>query len=174
MHLYSLVTFGALPVALLDIAVARSLHALPEDPAAFPKYRVSYLNALPILNSTAEIWLKDGLKGGEAEFMEQPWEDNDHKWAKAPLRKGISAGDDSQTALEAPTPDAPGYRLEHMKMGPKLSFLCLLPPPLVPDEPDLEAVEAEQAVDPVYAWSLLQPLSGHCLYVRPCFVRMIE
>src|SRR5689334_9751652 len=49
---------------------------LPEDPFAFPKYRVTFLNALPLVNDTAEQWLTHGLKGGILEFMDQPWHEN--------------------------------------------------------------------------------------------------
>ena len=44
-----------------------------EDLYAFPKYRISFLNGLPVLNETAERWLAGGLAGGELEFLEQPW-----------------------------------------------------------------------------------------------------
>ena len=56
-------------------ALQRTHHLLAEDLYAFPKYRVVYLNALPVLNETAEIWLRDGLRGGELEFLEQPWQE---------------------------------------------------------------------------------------------------
>jgi protein OS-9 len=163
MRIRSLTTFGALPLALIDAVSARVLHSLPEDPAAFPKFSVSYMNGFPILNTTAETWLAEGLRGGEAEFLEQPWEENDHQWARTSERKEIGAGEDAQYVMDAPTS---GFRLEHMKLGPKLDFLCLLPPPLEIVEPDPSEVEAEHSIDPVHAWSLLQPLAGGCLYVR--------
>ena len=47
---------------------------LPEDSFAFPKYTVTYLNSLPLLKHTADRWLHDGLRGGEPEFLHQPWE----------------------------------------------------------------------------------------------------
>jgi protein OS-9 len=165
MRVRSLAAFGALPLSLIDLAAARALHSLPEDPAAFPKFRVSYLNGLPILNSTAEIWLAEGLRGGEAEFLEQPWEENDHHWDRQPQRKEIGAGDDVQHVMDSAASTS-GYRLEHMKLGPKHGFLCLIPPHLQPLEPDPSEVEAEHSIDPVHAWSLLQPLTGGCLYVR--------
>jgi protein OS-9 len=48
-----------------------------------------------------------------------------------------------------------------MKLGHRYPYLCLIPPPLSTpqDEPDSE-------MTPVRSWSLLQPLSGTCLYVR--------
>lgn len=61
----------------LPYAAARLLHSLPEDPAAFPKYRVAFLNALPVLNQTAEKWLRDGLRGGELEFLDSQWSEGD-------------------------------------------------------------------------------------------------
>lgn len=57
------------------LVAARFLHSLPEDTYAFPKYRVSFLNGLPVLKDTAERWLQDGLRGGELEFLDQSWKD---------------------------------------------------------------------------------------------------
>lgn len=51
--------------------IARLLHSLPEDTHAFPKFRVAFLNSLPVLTDTAEQWLKSGIQGGELEFLEQ-------------------------------------------------------------------------------------------------------
>jgi hypothetical protein len=58
------------------------------------------------------------------------------------------------------------YTLEHMKIGPSDSYLCLIPnstassmlSPPEEDRPDSE-------MTPARSWSLLQPLSGTCLYV---------
>jgi protein OS-9 len=65
-----------LPLNSLLVA-ARLLHSLPDDLYAFPKYRVTFLNGLPLLNETAERWLREGLRGGEAEFLDHPtqWEE---------------------------------------------------------------------------------------------------
>ena len=90
-----------LPVALVHLslaalAAARLHHSrVPEDPFAFPKYRVSFLNGLPLLNETAERWLEDGLRGGELEFLDQPWRES--PWPANPL-KSIEGSDD-------PSPD---------------------------------------------------------------------
>lgn len=55
------------------------------------------------------------------------------------------------------------YTLQQMKFGPKSNYLCLIPPP--PQEvPVVEEAPTEIAT-PVHSWSLLQPLSGTCLYV---------
>lgn len=43
--------------------------SIPEDPYAFPKYRLSFLNGFAVPNATAQRWLADGLVGGEAEFL---------------------------------------------------------------------------------------------------------
>jgi protein OS-9 len=65
--------------AVLGLCSARTasarIHAslIPEDPHAFPKYDVTFLNAFPVLNETADRWLRDGLKGGLLEFLEEPW-----------------------------------------------------------------------------------------------------
>ena len=58
-------------------SLARLLHSLPDDIYAFPKYRVTFLNGLPLLNETAERWIREGLRGGEAEFLDHPtpWEE---------------------------------------------------------------------------------------------------
>jgi hypothetical protein len=54
--------------------------------------------------------------------------------------------------------------LEFMKIGPRYSYLCLIPqPPTNPPPPD---DEPDTQLTPVRSWSLLQPLSGTCLYVR--------
>lgn len=61
-------------VCTLQLAAARLLHSLPEDTFAFPKYRVTFFNGLPVLNETAQRWLRDGLPGGEMEFLtEESW-----------------------------------------------------------------------------------------------------
>jgi protein OS-9 len=64
------------------------IHAslIPEDPHAFPKYDVTFLNGLPVLNETAERWLRDGLEGGQLEFLEERWVTDDSPWSKL---KGI-------------------------------------------------------------------------------------
>jgi len=52
-----------------------------------------------------------------------------------------------------------------MKIGPRNSYLCLIPNPLdLPETPADEDLDAEVA--PAHSWSLLQPLTGSCLYVR--------
>lgn len=63
----------ALISSALNLIVAR-LHSLPEDPHAFPKFKVTFLNNLPVLNETAQKWLSQGIPGGELEFLNQPWE----------------------------------------------------------------------------------------------------
>ena len=69
-------------------AVSGRIYAslIPEDPHAFPKYDVTFLNGLPVLNETAERWLRDGLQGGLLEFLEEPWVFNDSPRSKP---KGI-------------------------------------------------------------------------------------
>lgn len=72
-----------LPLSVLALSyaltsTARVHWSLAEDLYAFPKYRVSFLNGLPVLNETAERWLKQGLNGGEREFLDQPWQEEPH------------------------------------------------------------------------------------------------
>lgn len=61
------------------------------------------------------------------------------------------------------------YTLEHMKMGPRDSYLCLIPHPSV-NIPSLEEDDLDIGVTPARSWSLLQPLSGSCLYVCVLFL----
>ncbi|KAH9857001.1 glucosidase II beta subunit-like protein-domain-containing protein [Lenzites betulinus] len=154
-HTPALATLAALALAV-DARIHHS--RVPEDPYAFPKYRVSFLHGLPVLNDTAERWLREGLRGGELEFLDQPWEES-HSLA-SPL-KSIEASDD----LAPPDAQEANYTLQRMKFGPKSSFVCLIPPP--PTEPPAVVDDAPTDVaTPVHSWSLLQPLSGKCLYHR--------
>ena len=79
-----------LAACLVAAASARLLHSVPEDPYAFPKFRVAFLNGLPVLNATAQRWLADGLPGGELEFLDQPWKD----YTTSSHRKEIGTGDE--------------------------------------------------------------------------------
>lgn len=87
MHLQSLFTLAL----FLHPSSARLLHSLPEDTYAFPKFRVAFLNGLPLLNETAEKWLKEGLRGGELEFLDQPYMDDAS--STSGLWKEIGSGD---------------------------------------------------------------------------------
>lgn len=87
-----MLTASLIPLSLSFLVSARLHHSrVPEDPFAFPKYRVSFLNGLPLLNETAERWLHEGLRGGELEFLDQPWRES--SWPANPL-KSIQATDD--------------------------------------------------------------------------------
>jgi hypothetical protein len=78
-------------VAAFNIAdAARFLHSIPEDTYAFPKFRVTFLNSLPVINETAERWFKEGLRGGELEFLDKPWKEDN--WPSHPSRKEIDSG----------------------------------------------------------------------------------
>ena len=70
------------------LAPASLLHSLPDDLYAFPKYRVTFLNGFPVLNETAERWLREGLRGGEAEFLDHPT-----PWREPAPFKHIDAGE---------------------------------------------------------------------------------
>lgn len=173
---------AALLPASLWVLVAAGLHnsLVPEDPYAFPKYRVAFLNGLPVLNETAQRWLESGLRGGEMEFLDQPWEDGT-EWRTPPV-KSIEGGSQEETVAaqvgvlpllrdkrEAYSSslgqqEQPSYKLELMKMGPRHSYLCLIPPPPV-DNTSIPVDEPTTDITPVHTWSLLQPLSGSCLYV---------
>ncbi|KAJ7172571.1 hypothetical protein C8R46DRAFT_1032546 [Mycena filopes] len=148
---------------LLPLVAAR-IHALPEDPSSSPKYKVEFLNHLPLENDTAQRWLATGLRGGVREFLEQPWDDSWHPPA-------LGNGDDEQVTFGvadedvslASTPDVRDeYSLEQLKMGPD-EYLCLIPKPL--EQPPQED-EPEEVPTPAHSWSLLLPLTGSCLYHR--------
>ncbi|TFK42671.1 hypothetical protein BDQ12DRAFT_676603 [Crucibulum laeve] len=148
----------------LHSASAR-LHSLPEDTYAFPKFSVAFMNGQPVISETAERWLKGGLRGGELEFLDQPWKDeNEHP---ASQRKEIGSGGDENVYVltSPPSPASANYTLERMKMGPRDSYICLIPKPLE-NVPSSQEEEAETEVTPTRSWSLLQPLSGTCLYHR--------
>ncbi|KAK7054998.1 Protein OS-9 [Paramarasmius palmivorus] len=68
-----------------------------------------------------------------------------------------------------PNTQSTSYSLEHMKMGPRDSYLCFIPAPLdLPPPPSDEAAADTQPdeVTTANSWSLLQDLSGQCLYHR--------
>ena len=179
-HLFSV---ALLPPSLWVLVTAR-LHSslVPEDPYAFPKYRVAFLNGLPVLNETAQRWLELGLRGGELEFMDQPWQEGT-EWRTSPV-KSIEGGTEQEQQLVAPDVGvlhslhnrlgayciicikrpSQSHKLELMKMGPRDSYLCLIPPPPI-DNSSAPTDEATTDVTPVHTWSLLQPLAGSCLYV---------
>lgn len=137
---------------------------IPEDPHAFPKYDVTFLNGLPVLNETAERWLRDGLQGGLLEFIEEPWVTNTSPWSKL---KGIDPAEPSQSLSSSPSREPePVFKLELMKMGPDHSYLCLVPPvpPISDNPPQIEDSSEETTL--IQSWNLLQALSGKCLYHR--------
>lgn len=162
---------------------ARLLHSLPEDTYAFPKFRVAFLNSLPVLNDTAQRWLRDGLHGGELEFLDHPPKFSPYS---PPFdRKGIESG---QVQDEAHSTDVslvkPGFSgkiicqphsqdsapssnftLELLKLGPRDSYVCLIPKPLdnIPSSSAEEQPDVE--LTPARSWDLLKPLTGSCLYV---------
>ncbi|KAJ2936729.1 hypothetical protein H1R20_g360, partial [Candolleomyces eurysporus] len=158
---------SSLLLALLapGLLAAARVHSLPEDPHANPKYRVTYLNGLPVLGDTAARWLRQGLRGGEAEFLDQPWQQDP---SQTPLhRKEIGSGD---IPVDTPVTDSRSftsadYTIELMKMGPKSSYVCYIPKPSE-SASTRQQEESETDATPARSWSLLQPLSGTCLYHR--------
>lgn len=82
----SRLAFSSIPLSLAAL-VAANLHysRVPEDPYAFPKYKVTFLNGLPVLNETAQRWFQEGLRGGEHEFLDQPWQDG--QWPNPSLQE---------------------------------------------------------------------------------------
>ena len=96
-----LLSAAVLPAALWTLVAARLHNSLvPEDPYAFPKYRVAFLNGLPVLNDTARRWLESGLRGGELEFLDQPW-DEGAEWRSPSVKSIDGAAQDDQVAAGA-------------------------------------------------------------------------
>lgn len=115
------VSFSLLPLSLCLLAAARLHHSLvPEDPYAFPKYKVTFLNGLPVLNETAQRWLQEGLSGGELEFLEQPWRES--PWQTSPF-KGIEGGQDSEPAA---IPDVRTRLISHAKIRTLIGLIFCL------------------------------------------------
>lgn len=137
---------------------ARLLYSGPEDLYAFPKSRVTFLNNFPVSNETAQHWLAQGLKGGEREFMGVSWEDR--SWYPQSSLKEISSSELENPQSPVSQPD---YALEYMKIGPENHFLCLVPPPR-DSSPVSEELDRNEVIR--NGWSLLQPLTGRCLYHR--------
>ncbi|KDN49342.1 hypothetical protein RSAG8_02044, partial [Rhizoctonia solani AG-8 WAC10335] len=149
----------ALAVAwTLWIRQTEAYSSLPEDLYAYPKYSIGFLNGLPLPNVTAQHWL-DGLKGGEKEFLEQPWDQNSHGTSRPQITGGETINSDGP-ANSRPT----SHRLEHMRLGLGKEYLCLVPPP-DQGNPSFED-SAPPPSHPSKTWNLLQPLTGKCLYHR--------
>src|SRR6266849_3671388 len=79
---------------LPPLVLASLIHTLADDLYAFPKYGVTFLNGLPLLNETAERWLREGLRGGEAEFLDHPT-----PWREPSPFKHIDAGEGTAVGL---------------------------------------------------------------------------
>ncbi|KAG2078086.1 hypothetical protein BDR04DRAFT_1000067 [Suillus decipiens] len=146
---------------------ARLLYSGPEDLYAFPKHRVTFLNNLPVQNETAQRWLNEGLRGGEAEFLDDRWDES--AWFSNAVYKEIGSpelemSNDASQISQSPIPDNSGYMLNHMKMGPDNQFICLIPP--ARDAPIQVQENIDQDAVLRNGWSLLEPLSGKCLYHR--------
>ncbi|KAH8107034.1 hypothetical protein BXZ70DRAFT_916140 [Cristinia sonorae] len=155
-----MLAFALIPASLLALVTARLHHSrIPDDPYAFPKYRVVFLNGLPVLNETVQRWMQDGLRGGEAEFLDQPWE---HGFWQSQALKSIEGVQGQQDVL-VPPKSTPNHALELMKFG-RNQYMCFVPPP--PEVPASPPPEETDQVTPGHTWSLLQPLSGTCLYHR--------
>jgi len=155
--------------------VARGFSQQPEDIYAWPKYKVSFLNGLPVLNHTARLWLQDGLRGGEKEFLGLEWTADSQTQSAPPNLNTIDAGDGQLAMGTTPLPDVDpanpsataSPKLQHMRLDPSNEFLCLiLPPPEIPPYTD-------DTLHPPVAtrtWELLQPLQDTCLYVCPHYL----
>ncbi|KIO19948.1 hypothetical protein M407DRAFT_11145 [Tulasnella calospora MUT 4182] len=142
--------FGLILALLFEGASARAPHS-PEDPYAFPKYRINFLNNHPVASAQANLWLEQGLKEGVQEFLGTYHTIYENDWPR------LEASGD-QAVLPSPTPQP---KLKKIKLGPKRSYVCLIPPTL---ESAPREFEEPAPADPAKSWQLLQPLAGHCLY----------
>ncbi|KAG2041710.1 hypothetical protein BDR03DRAFT_990735 [Suillus americanus] len=140
---------------------ARLLYSGPEDLYAFPKHRVTFLNNLPVQNETAQHWLNEGLRGGESEFLNDRWDEP--AWFSNAVYKEIGSSE-LEMSNDASQIYNSGYMLNHMKMGPDNEFICLIPP--ARDTPIQVQENVDQDTVLRNGWSLLEPLSGKCLYHR--------
>jgi protein OS-9 len=76
------------------IGQTEAYSSLPEDLYAYPKYSIGFLNGLPLPNVTAQHWLAHGLKGGEKEFLEQPWDQSSHGTSRPQITGGETINSD--------------------------------------------------------------------------------
>ncbi|KAG6850584.1 hypothetical protein H0H93_011252 [Arthromyces matolae] len=130
------------------VNAARFAHSLPDDTHAFPKSRVAFLNHLPLHPDTAAHWVTHGLRGGELQFLDQPWTDR------------------LESTESVPQPSSLNYTLERMKLASKADYLCLIPTMDHPLHVESDDEPSDSEFVPSRSWSLLQPLSGNCLYHR--------
>lgn len=86
----------------LHVLAAARIHSLPEDTYAFPKYGVSFLNGQPVDEDTAHRWLQHGLRGGELEFLDQPWSSDGARPAQSLKEIGGADGQVSNTCAIHP------------------------------------------------------------------------
>jgi len=101
------------------------------------------------------------LSGGELEFLDEPWH-NDRPVSNV---RGIDGAPEPSSSPLTPNVPNPSYRLEHMRVGPGHSYLCFIPPEPPAHDNSFEA-QPEVTQTLLQSWSLLQPLSGKCLYHR--------
>ncbi|KAG8707247.1 Protein OS-9 [Ceratobasidium sp. 394] len=142
--------------AVWSLSTAAAYSSLPDDVYAYPKYSIGFLNGLPLPNVTAQHWLAHGLQGGEKEFLEQPWDESSPGTSRPQITDGETINSDARSRSTGQ------HRLEHMRLGPGKEYLCLIPPPDAGSAPP----EDPPPSHPSKTWSLLQPLSGKCLYHR--------
>ena len=93
-------------LSFFPLVASRLLHSLPDDTYALPKYRVTFLNGLPVQNATATTWLKEGLRGGEREFLDQLWNDESPPSSRREIGSG---GDQKGPAVDVCTTSSLKY-----------------------------------------------------------------
>lgn len=142
---------------------ARLLHSIPEDTHAFPKFRVAFLNSLPILRETADQWFKSGIQGGELEFLEQYQKSS---YSTPPDLKGIESGQFQEAFTVDDSATSDNFTLELMELGPKDSYVCLIPKALETTPSPLAEEQPDAELTPARSWALLEPLTGTCIYHR--------
>jgi hypothetical protein len=76
---------------------ADAYSSLPDDIYAYPKYSIGFLHGLPLPNVTAQHWLAHGLRGGEKEFLEQPWDEGSPGSSRPQITGGETINSDVRT-----------------------------------------------------------------------------
>ncbi|KDQ18104.1 hypothetical protein BOTBODRAFT_171781 [Botryobasidium botryosum FD-172 SS1] len=130
--------------------------SIPEDPFSFPKFRVAFLNGQPVTNKTAEQWLRDGLPGGEDQFMEREWQESP---------RSLETIDGSEDAQDPTATSSAESNLQLMRLGPKRNYLCFVPAAPEPPSTGWDDISAA-SISPSKTWALLEPLSDICLFHR--------
>ena len=113
-------------LAFLLAAPLSSLASIPPDPFAHPKYKLSFLNDLPIESSVAQRWIASGLphddSGGVGVFFGERTKTVD----SAELSEAERVGIDEEREVEELVGGGGGDEAEELELN--------TPPPTAPDD----------------------------------------